>query len=70
MPINVIYVGHGEGEVTIPKLGPTIKSLPNKVDRATMAAIVKRIDSVSQSITSLPIPKGIDPMKMRAQRPR
>ena len=70
VPIQVIYVGHGEGDVPISKLSSTIKSLPKKVDRTTMAAVVKRVDSVSQSVTSLPIPKGIDPMRARAPRPR
>ena len=70
VPVTVLYVGHGEDEVPISKLGPTIKSLPKKIDRATMAAVVKRVDSVSQSLASLPIPKGIDPTKMRAPRPR
>lgn len=70
VPIEVIYVGHGEGDVSIAKLSATIKSLPKKVDRTTMAAVVKRVDSVSQSVTSLPIPKGIDPMRARAPRPR
>lgn len=70
VPIDVVYVGHGEGDVPISKLAATIKSRPKKVDRATMAAVVKRVDSVSQSVTSLPIPKGIDPMRARAPRPR
>jgi hypothetical protein len=70
VPIQVVYVGHGEGEVPIAKLSSTIKSLPKKVDRTTMAAVVKRVDSVSQSVTSLPIPKGIDPLRARAPRPR
>ncbi|WP_336633000.1 MULTISPECIES: DUF4191 domain-containing protein [unclassified Microbacterium] len=70
VPINVVYVGHGEGDVPISKLSSTIKAFPKKVDRATMAAVVKRVDSVSQSVTSLPIPKGIDPMRARAPRPR
>ena len=70
VPINVVYVGHGEGDVPIGKLAATIKSFPKKVDRTTIAAVVKRVDSVSQSVTSLPIPKGIDPMRARAQRPR
>ncbi|MBN9177173.1 MAG: DUF4191 domain-containing protein [Microbacterium sp.] len=70
VPITVFYVGHGEGDVAIGKLAASIKSLPKKVDRATMAAVVKRVDSVSQSVTSLPIPKGIDPMRARAPRPR
>jgi hypothetical protein len=70
VPVTVLYVGHGEGDVSIAKLAPTIKALPKKVDRATMAAVIKRVDSVSQSLASLPIPKGIDPTKARAPRPR
>lgn len=70
VPIHVLYVGHGEGEIPISKLSSTIKAFPKKVDRTTMAAVVKRVDSVSQSVTSLPIPKGVDPMRARAPRPR
>ncbi|MFJ6679454.1 DUF4191 domain-containing protein [Microbacterium sp. NPDC091382] len=68
--VEVLYVGDDEGDIHISKLAKTIKSLPKTVDRATLAAVVKRIDSVSQSVTSLPIPKGIDPARARAQRPR
>ncbi|MEZ3161036.1 DUF4191 family protein [Microbacterium sp. BWT-B31] len=70
VPIHVFYIGHGEDEVPISKLASTIKGLPNKIDNSTMAAVIKRVDSVSQSLTSLPIPKGIDPTKARAPRPR
>lgn len=70
VPVTVLYIGHGEGEVPIGKLAATIKALPKKIDRATMAAVIKRIDSVSQSLSSMPIPKGIDPTKVRAPRPR
>lgn len=70
VPVTVIFVGHGEGDVPISKLASTIKSLPKKIDRATMSAVIKRVDSVSQSLTSMPIPKGIDPTKVRAPRPR
>jgi hypothetical protein len=70
VPITVIYVGHGDDEVAIKDLASTIKGLPKKVDRATMAAVIKRVSSVSQGLASLPIPKGVDPTKMRAPRPR
>jgi hypothetical protein len=70
VPVTVFYIGHGDGEVEIKNLASTIKALPRKIDRATMAAVIKRIDSVSQSLASLPIPKGIDPTKARAPRPR
>jgi hypothetical protein len=70
VPVNVFYVGHGDDEVPIAKLSSTIKGLPKAIDRTTMAAVIKRVDSVSQSLASLPIPKGIDPTKVRAPRPR
>jgi Domain of unknown function (DUF4191) len=70
VPVHVLYVGHGADEVPIAKLAPTIKAFPKKIDRATMAAVIKRLSSVSQSLASLPIPKGIDPTKARAPRPR
>ena len=70
VPLTVLYVGHGEGETPISKLAPTIKSLPTKIDRSTQSAVIKRVESVSQSLASLPIPKGIDPTKARAPRPR
>lgn len=70
VPVTVFYVGHADDEVEIAKLGKAIKSLPKKIDRSTMAAVIKRVESVSQSVTSLPIPKGVDPLKARAGRPR
>ncbi|MCX6501113.1 MAG: DUF4191 family protein [Microbacterium sp.] len=70
VPVTVIYVGHGEDEVEISQLAKTIKKLPKAIDRTTMAAVIKRVESVSQSLSSLPIPKGIDPTKVRAPRPR
>lgn len=70
VPVTVLYVGHGEDEVPIAELTKRIKKLPKAIDKTTMAAVIRRIDSVSQSVASLPIPKGIDPLKARAQRPR
>lgn len=70
VPVTVLYLGHGEDEVSIDKLAKTIKKLPKQVDKATQAAVIKRLESVSQSLASLPIPKGIDPLKARAPRPR
>ncbi|MFT4235923.1 MAG: DUF4191 family protein [Microbacterium sp.] len=70
VPVTTFYVGHDEGEVPIDQLAKQIKKLPKKVDKATMGAVIQRIESVSQSVASLPIPKGIDPMRARAPRPR
>lgn len=70
VPVTVLYVGDGEEDVHISALSKTIKKLPKALDKTTMAAVIKRLDSVSQSLASLPIPKGIDPTKVRAPRPR
>ncbi len=70
VPVNVFYVGHGDGEVAIADLTKTVKKLPKAIDKTTMAAVIRRVDSVSQSLSSLPIPKGVDPLKVRAPRPR
>lgn len=70
VPITVLYVGHGDDDIDISRLAKTIKRLPKAINRATQAAVIKRLDSVSQSAASLPIPKGIDPAKARARRPR
>ncbi|MGB4136142.1 MAG: DUF4191 family protein, partial [Microbacterium sp.] len=70
VPVTVLHVGHGEDDVQIKDLAKTIKKLPKAIDKATMAAVIRRLESMSQSLSSLPIPKGIDPMKVRAQRPR
>ncbi|MEJ6554216.1 DUF4191 domain-containing protein [Microbacterium esteraromaticum] len=70
VPVTVLYVGHGDDDVAIGDLSKTIKKLPKAIDKATMAAVIRRIDSVSQSLSSLPIPKGIDPTRVRSQRPR
>lgn len=70
VPVTVLYVGHGEDDVAISDLAKKVKKLPKAINRATQAAVIKRIDSVSQSLASLPIPKGIDPTKARAPRPR
>lgn len=70
VPVTVLHVGHDEGDVQIKDLAKTIKKLPKAINKATMAAVIKRIDSVSQSLSSLPIPKGVDPTKVRAPKPR
>jgi hypothetical protein len=70
VPVTVLYVGHEADDVKIADLSKTIKKLPKAIDKSTEAAVIKRLESVSQSLASLPIPKGIDPMRARAQRPR
>ena len=68
VPVTVLYVGHGEDDVQLKNLPKAVKSLPKAIDNRTMAAVIKRIESVSAG--AIPIPKGIDPNRARAPRPR
>ncbi|WP_029149999.1 DUF4191 family protein [Microbacterium indicum] len=71
VPVNVFYVGHDEGQVEIKNLAKAIKKLPNAVDRAGMNQLISRSESMSRGgAAAMPIPKGIDPLRVRAPRPR
>ncbi|OCG73086.1 DUF4191 domain-containing protein [Microbacterium sediminis] len=70
VPVHEFYVGHGDDEVPIKDLAKQIKALPKAINRATMGAVVQRLESLGGSLSSLPIPKGVDPLKARAPRPR
>lgn len=70
VPVNVFYVGHGADDVELKKLPATIKGLPKQIDKATRVAVVQRLGSMAGGPSQLPIPKGIDPTKVRAPRPR
>ncbi|MGI6877706.1 DUF4191 family protein [Microbacterium sp. gxy059] len=70
VPVTVLHVGHGEDDVRISQLARTIKKLPKVVDRAGMTQLVARTESLQHGVASLPIPKGIDPTRVRAPKPR
>lgn len=70
IPVHTFYVGHDEGQIVLGKLPKAIKSLPKAIDKPTRVAVVQRMASMSTGVASLPIPKGIDPTKVRAPRPR
>lgn len=68
VPVTILYVGHEEDDVQLKNLAKTVKAIPKAIDNRTMAAVIKRIESVSAG--AIPIPKGIDPNRVRAPRPR
>ncbi|MCI7551654.1 MAG: DUF4191 domain-containing protein [Actinomycetaceae bacterium] len=65
-PVQTVHVGHEEGQVPLKKLQRTIAKLPKKISNAEVAALTARFDRVNTN--SLPIPKGIDPNNIRANR--
>ena len=69
VPVHVINVGIDEGQTRLIDLWPTIRRLPTRPTRLTDAEISqvsKRLSSLSSK--GLPIPKGIDPTRVRPDR--
>lgn len=69
VPAHVINVGIDEGQTRLIDLWPTIRKLPTKPTKLTdteISQVSKRLSSLSSK--GLPIPKGIDPTKIRPDR--
>lgn len=66
VPIEVIKVGNGEGQVPLIKLQNKLARLSKKLSNQEVAAVATRLQSVNQN--TVPIPKGVDPFKARPDR--
>lgn len=63
---NAFYVVPGdEKSVPLAKLGRTILKLKRSLTRGEVSVVANRLDSIGLNI---PVPKGIDPNRMRAPR--
>lgn len=68
VPINALYVVSGDaGSTPLAKLAKTILGYKRTLNRSEVAVVANRLDSVRMNI---PVPKGIDPTKVRAPRQR
>lgn len=62
-PVITMYVGHGEKQVLLKDLNKKIKKLPKRMTAQEVADTAQRLDAAGAN--TLPIPKGIDPTRMR-----
>jgi hypothetical protein len=69
IPVHYIFVGPDAGSTPLPKLSKKMRSFKNSLRKAEVLAVSHRLNSLSRG-GNLPIPKGMDPMKIRAQKPR
>ena len=68
VPINTILVVSGDPASTpLAKLAKTIFGYKKTLSRSEVSVVANRLDSVRMNI---PVPKGIDPSKVRAPRQR
>lgn len=65
VPITLISVGHDEGTVELYRLPATLRKTKRTLTKPEVLAVSNRLNSLQ---SSLPIPKGIDPLKARPQR--
>lgn len=68
VPITHLYVGPDEGGIPLPKLTRALQKIKPALNRNEIAAVYNRLSSLQAPPVG--IPKGIDPNRIRASRPR
>ena len=66
VPITLLQVGPDEGQVPLRKLPRTVQKLKPTLTKQETAEVIKRLTALGA--VRLPIPKGVDPMRARADR--
>lgn len=67
VPVTTISVGPDADSIPLHKIPRTLAKIKPTLTKAEVLAISNRLQSLENA---MPIPKGIDPMKVRAQRAR
>ncbi|AWB86516.1 DUF4191 domain-containing protein [Mycetocola zhujimingii] len=68
VPVTVLYVGPDADSIPLHKLPKTVRKVKSTLTKPEVLAIVNRLSSLSSN--GLPIPKGVDPFKVKPQRAR
>ncbi len=68
VPVTFLYVGPDPESIPLYKLPTTLRKLKSALRKPEIMAVSNRLNSLGKN--GLPIPKGIDPTKVRAARPR
>lgn len=69
VPVHLVFVGPDADAVPLYKISARLNKLPRKLTKAEVIQVDKRLSSVAK-VKGFKIPGGIDPMRMRAPRPR
>ena len=69
VPVNVLQVGPDEDSIPLHKLAKKLGKYKKALNKAEIYAVSNRVSSLHKG-PNLPIPKGVDPLKARAQRAR
>jgi hypothetical protein len=66
VPVTVMHAGDGEGQIPLRKLRGAVLKLRPKLTKVEVAEVSKRLRAFGA--VKPPIPKGIDPTRMRPDR--
>jgi hypothetical protein len=66
VPIHLVHSGEEEGQVPLRKLTGKLGRMKPEIDKAAVSEIARRLQALGA--VRPPIPKGIDPMRMRPDR--
>ena len=69
VPIHVVHVGPDNDSTPLPKLRKTLYKFKKTLNKAEVLAVSHRLSSLKKP-GEIPMPKGIDPFKARAPKPR
>jgi hypothetical protein len=67
VPVHQVFVGTDEGSIGLKDISKTFRSFKRSLTKREVQVIESRLSSLG---TAMPIPKGIDPRKVRAGKPR
>jgi hypothetical protein len=68
VPVNLLYVGPDPDSTPLHRIPAALTKFKNVLTRGEVLAVSNRLSSLGRN--QLPIPKGIDPTRARAPRPR
>jgi hypothetical protein len=68
VPVNFLYVGPDPESVPLHKVSSQLNKFKTALRKPEILAVTNRLNSLGKN--QLPIPKGIDPFKVRSSRPR
>ena len=69
VPVTVIHVGPDPDSVPLERIPATLRRTKSLLKKAEIRQIANRLESLNRG-GNLPIPKGIDPLRMRKPRPQ
>lgn len=68
VPVHVIYVGHGEGQVPLPQIEKHLRKLPKQLRSSEVPLAANRLQTITKMQRQSQIPQGIDPKRVKVPR--